>query len=181
MGKLEHKKNDRTFIEGITGDSWKAHFKNVLQSPHIIGNHSLLQNTAETAPLLDSEITREEIDFGAYILRHGKSPGIDNISNEMISCLLHAEPEIIVKLFNSILKNPRTINKWHTSVISPIYKKGTKSNPDNYRGISLLSCFSKFFCAIINQRLVDYVTNKRILSKAQLEFEYPGIEPQMHF
>ena len=91
----------------------------------------------------------------------------------MISCLLDAEPEIIVKLFNSILKNPRTINKWHVSMISPIYKMCTKSNPDNYRGISLLSCFSKFSCAIINQRLVNYVTNKRILSKAQLGF-VPG-------
>ena len=63
LGKLEHKKNDRTFIEGITGNSWKAHFKNVLQSPHIMGNHSLPRNSAEIAPL-DSEITREEIDLG---------------------------------------------------------------------------------------------------------------------
>ena len=53
-------------------------------------------------------------------------------------------------------------------MISPIHKNGFKSNPDNYRGISLLSCFSN--CAILNQRLLNYETKKKILSEGQLGF-----------
>ena len=172
LDKLEYKQNGKSFIQGITGENWKVHFKNVLQNPSQSENNILPENTTKIGPL-DYEITKEEIEFGAYVLRFGKSPGIDNISNEMISCLLDVKPEIIVKLFNSILKHPVTIHRWHTSIISPIHKKGSKMNPDNYRGISLLSCFSKFFCAILNKRLLDYVINKQILSKAQLGF-VPG-------
>ena len=45
--------------------------------------------------------------------------------------------------------------------------------PDNYRGISLISCFSKFFTAILNKRLLKFVEDNKILSRAQLGF-LPG-------
>ena len=172
VGKLEHKPSDKKFITGISGQNWKTHFKNLLQNPRLSKCNILPQNTSTVGPL-DAKITKEEIDLGAYVLRHGKSAGIDNISYEMISCLLKAKPDIIVTLFNSILKNPVVIHRWNTSMISPIHKGGSKSDPDNYRGISLLSCFSKYFCSILNQRLLNYVTKMKILSEGQLGF-VPG-------
>ena len=66
-----------------------------------------------------------------------------------------------------------TISKWHVSMISPIHKKGSKMNPDNYRGIFLLSCFSKIFTVILDNRLLKLVEDNKILSKAQLGF-LPG-------
>ena len=91
----------------------------------------------------------------------------------MISCLMNVKPEIIKKLFNAILKNPITIMAWHTSMISPIHKKGSKIDPDNYRGISLISCLAKFFLTILNQRLTKFVLERKILSKSQFGF-IPG-------
>ena len=142
MDKLEHKQNDKMFMQGISGERWNVHFKSVLQSKNK-NDGQLPKNTAELGTL-DHEITEEEVKLGAYILRNGKSPGMDCISNEMISCLLEVKPEMIRKLFNSILKQPTIISKWHISMIAPIHKNGSKMNPDNYRGISLLSCFAKF-------------------------------------
>ena len=132
----------------------------------------LPKNTVKNGRL-DFIFTKEEIELATYVLRRGKSPGLDNISYEMISCLFNTKPEIIVKLFNQILKNPANIEKWNTSMIFPIHKSGDKSNPDNYRGISLSSCFLKFFCAVLNQRLLDFVLAKNILSSSQLGF-VPG-------
>ena len=38
--------------------------------------------------------------------------------------------------------------------IIPLYKnKGSRMDPDNYRGITLLSCVGKLFTAAINERL----------------------------
>ena len=88
----------------------------------------------------------------------------------MIACLLIVKPEILRKLFNAILKNPITIEKWNTSLIFPLHKKGSKTDPDNYRGISLLSCFSKFFLAILNKRLAKFTIDNKILSSGQLGF-----------
>ena len=58
-------------------------------------------------------------------------------------------------------------------MITPVHKKGSKTNPDNYRGISLMSCFAKYFLAILNQRLLKFVIVNKILSKSQLGF-LPG-------
>ena len=171
LDKLENKSNNKSFLEGISGSSWERHFKGLLHDEHI-GNIKLPKNTVKNGHL-DFTFTKEEIELATYVLRRAKSPGLDNISYEMISCLFNTKPEIIVKLFNQILKNPANIEKWNTSMIFPIHKSGDKSNPDNYRGISISSCFLKFFCAVLNQRLLDFVLAKNILSSSQLGF-VPG-------
>ena len=88
----------------------------------------------------------------------------------MLTCLLHARPDILCNLFNALLKNPGEIDKWKTSMISPVYKTGSKINPDNYRAISLLSCFSKFFFSILNQRITKFAIEQNVFSKSQLGF-----------
>ena len=87
---------------------------------------------------LDYEITMDEVKLGAYILYNGKATGHDIISNEMLMSLLNMKPEAI-KALNVILQHPTVIPIWNTSMIVPIHKKGPKMNPENYRGISLLS------------------------------------------
>ena len=107
----------------------------------------------------------------------------------MLLCLYNVKPEIIKLLFNSILQNQMeyirnipitqkrlisfSLNKWSISVISPLHKKGSKLDPDNYRAISLLSCFGKFFLAILNQRITKFAIEQNIFSKGQLGF-LPG-------
>ena len=44
---------------------------------------------------------------------------------------------------------------------------------ENYRGISLLSCFGKLFLSILNKRITKYAIDNNILSKSQLGF-LPG-------
>ena len=132
------------------------------------------QNTSNTGPL-DCEISLEEIKLGAYILRKGKAPGYDRISNEMLSCLLKTRPSVFKKLFNSILGNSKALIMWNINYVEYFhyitsFKKGSKTKPENYRGISLLSCLGKFFSAILNQRLIKYINEKRILAKAHLGF-----------
>jgi len=45
--------------------------------------------------------------------------------------------------------------EWNNAVINPLHKKGDKSNPDNYRGISLLDCTYKIFSRIIYNRIKE--------------------------
>ena len=65
------------------------------------------------------------------------------------------------------------IPEWVIGLIVPIYKKGNKSEPENYRGVTLMSCLGKFFLSIINNRLMQYTIDKHILHKSQLGF-VPG-------
>ena len=173
LEKIDHNESNEIFKVAVPDEKWVSHFKSVLQSTQSLTEGNEIPSNSAERGTLDYEISNEEILRASYVLRKGKAAGIDCVSNEMISCLLLVKPENLEKLFNTILSNPTIITKWHISMISPIHKKGIKSNPDNYRGISLLSCLGKLFTAILNLRLMKYVEENNILSKAQLGF-LPG-------
>jgi hypothetical protein len=60
------------------------------------------------------------------------------------------------KLFNCILDTGFFPINWLSSVIVPIFKKGDNSDPNNYRGINLISNLCKLFTAILNSRLLNW-------------------------
>ena len=167
LDQLERKQNDTLFKQNISDKKWISHFKAVFQGSD--GTHILPKNTARIGAL-DYEITKEEIKLSAYVLRNGKASGYDRISNEMLICLFEERPEIFTKLFNALLQNPTSIDRWNISMINPIHKNGSKMDTDNYRGISLISCFGKFFFSILNKRITKFTIDKKILSKSQLGF-----------
>ena len=39
----------------------------------------------------------------------------------------------------------------------PIFKNGSYKDPNNYRGISIMSCLGTFVCAMVNQRLNAWI------------------------
>ena len=77
------------------------------------------------------------------------------------------------KLFNLILKSGIFPNEWCEGLITPIFKCGEKKDPTNYRGICVSSCLGKFFCAILNQKLLTFVKSKQLLHPSQIGF-LPG-------
>jgi len=56
------------------------------------------------------------------------------------------------------------------SIIKPIYKKGNKMNPINYRPISLLTSFSKVFEKALCIRLTEHLNTNKLLVGNQLGF-----------
>ena len=75
------------------------------------------------------------------------------------------------KLFNKILNSSHFPEAWSTGLIVPIYKnKGDRSDCNNYRGITLLSCLGKLFTSILNERLKQYCNVNNIISENQAGF-----------
>ena len=60
---------------------------------------------------------------------------------------------------------------WTIGLICPLYKKkGNPSNPNNYRGITLLSCLGKLFTAVLNERLTSYLEDNNMIGDEQAGF-----------
>ncbi len=91
-----------------------------------------------------------------------KSPGPDGIINEMLKSGQFYLVPILNKLFNQILNSGYFPTLWKKSLITNIYKEGSISEPNNYRGITLSSCLGKLFSLIMNFRLVEYLNAHNI-------------------
>ena len=110
---------------------------------------------------VDRDISMNEVE---EVVRNlvDKSPGIDGIGNECIKKAGHITIPLLCELFNKVLETGIFPESWCTAIIVPIHKSGSVNNPNNYRGIALLSCISKIFTKIINKRLITWanINNK---------------------
>ena len=119
---------------------------------------------------LDRPISATEIRDIIKSLKRGKSCGMDNLINEYLIETFDILSAHIVDLFNAILNSGCFPNEWSRSIIIPIHKKGDPKDVNNYRGISLVSCFSKVFTGVLNKRLNDWADSNSVLSDAQFGF-----------
>ena len=103
---------------------------------------------------INQPITESEILKKVKMLKNDKSPGSDSIVNEHIKSTIYMMLPIYTKLFNLILDTGIIPESCTIGVIKPIYKnKGDPKAPENYRPITLLSCFGKLFTLMIDSRL----------------------------
>jgi len=105
---------------------------------------------------LNREITRDEIDQSIKSFARGKASGEDGVIIEMIKSSQHIVMPYLCSLFNKVLFSGVYPTQWSKAILCPIYKKGLMSNPENFRGISLLPIVGKVFAKIINMRLVNW-------------------------
>jgi len=56
------------------------------------------------------------------------------------------------------------------SIIKLLHKKGVKTDPSNYRPISMLTAFSKVLEKVLQKRLVVYLNNNNLLNSRQFGF-----------
>merc|ERR1712035_97554 len=76
----------------------------------------------------------------------------------------------ITTLFESSLKQGRIPYQWKLADIIPIFKKGDKEVPLNYRPVSLNSIICKILERIIREQWVDYLERNRLISDKQFGF-----------
>ena len=106
---------------------------------------------------VDDYILEPEVLVAINRLKSRAASGSDEILPEMMKCTPHSLISHIVALFNSIFTQNKYPKIWSRSVVLPVYKEGDPSVSDNYRGISLTSCFSKVLTSIMTDRLNDWV------------------------
>ena len=161
----------RNTLSNISIECMYEHFKKLNDIPE---NGTLFDPSLVTHSInkeINKHFTVQEINALIKNLKNNKSCGIDNIINEFIKhCPLEMKLAI-TKIFNIVLDTGIIPKEWCISLIQPIFKnKGESGDPDNYRGISLISCFGKLFTMAINERLTNYLDNVGLIGDEQAGF-----------
>ena len=76
----------------------------------------------------------------------------------------------ILKLFNIVLRTGLFPEVWNEGLITPIFKSGDKTDPQNDRGICINSGVGKVLCSILNSRIIDFITEHHVLSNGLINW-----------
>ena len=110
-------------------------------------------------------------------LKPGKSAGPDNIPTWILKvCAIQIAP-ILQIIFTQTYNSGILPSDWLTANIIPVYKKGNKSLPVNYRPISLTSICCKIMEHIIFHSILDHLNKYDIINPNQHGFR-PGLSCQ---
>ena len=117
---------------------------------------------------LDRDFTLQEVREAIfYHLRFNKASGPDGICNEILKWGLEWLQQIILILFNQLWRKDLYPQMWNEIFLIPAFKGGSFSDPNNYRGIAVMSCLDKLFCILVNTRLYAWAEKNQKLSKWQ--------------
>ena len=147
----------------------KAHFEKIEREVNDIEKNNL--GAGEDG--LNGEILLEEVAQAVKKLKNGKASGFDNIVNEVIKYGGENVTRLIWRLCRRCFELEHIPQEWMKGVIFPIYKAGDCRDPNNYRGISLLSVVGKLYSSVLNRRLVDWSEKNNIILEEQGGFR-PG-------
>ncbi|CAB1107046.1 unnamed protein product [Ectocarpus sp. CCAP 1310/34] len=78
--------------------------------------------------------------------------------------------QLMVLLYRWVWKNECTPSRWREGVVVNLFKKGDKTDPGNYRGITLLNTVGKVFCKLLNDRIVGVLEKEHSISEGQAGF-----------
>ena len=119
-------------------------------------------------------VTEEEMNNLLKNLKPNKSPGTDEIHPHLLRECAKSLAKPMKYLFDLTMKYNVIPDEWKQAEIRPIYKKkGSKSDPSNYRPVSLTSVTCKLFEKVIKNKLCEHLISNNLLSPHQFGF-IPG-------
>ena len=122
------------------------------------------------ARLPDIQITPDDVTAVIDSLPDNKAPGPDSVSACILKHIVHSIGPLLCALFNRSLNESLFPSIWKMANVVPIFKKGSKSDPTNYRPVSLTSILSKVFERVVLKYLMPYLLDNDLITKSQSGF-----------
>ena len=113
---------------------------------------------------------REEIFKIVCDLHDKKSSGFDGIDNCLLKSIIIHVVDPIVHIMNLSISTGVVPDNMKIAKVVPVYKKGDKSDVNNYRPISLLTSISKVLERIIYNRTFRFLQSHDVFADYQFGF-----------
>ena len=103
-------------------------------------------------------------------LNRGKAQGPDEIPPRVIYELGRELSVPLSILFNKSLELGKIPVEWKNANVVAIFKKGTKSNPGNYRPVSLTCVSCKILESVIRDTIVEHMNDYNLSSSSSIPY-----------
>ena len=99
-----------------------------------------------------------------------KATALDKIPSKLLKLAADIVFPSLTHIFNESMRTGIFSSEWKLAKVSPIFKKGAKTDPNSYRPISVIPIVSKIFEKIIYDHLYAYLNNNNLLNNCQSGF-----------
>ena len=127
-------------------------------------------NNLTNASLLTCSIEKSDMEKALACLNQNKSPGPDNIHPHFLKNTSKSLAEPLFILFNKTMSEGIIPDDWKSAEVRPIFKKGDKSHPGNYRPVSLTSVVCKVMEGFVKKSLYNHLIDNNLLCNQQFGF-----------
>ena len=103
-------------------------------------------------------------------MKDNKSPGVDGIPPKLLKEIVEQISTPLAKLFNVSLEEGIGPSERKEATITPLFKKGSRNKPDNYRSVSLTTVVCKFLETLIRDQLVELLVKYKLINTSQNGF-----------
>ena len=113
-------------------------------------------------------------------LKEHKAAGPDEITTKLLKTLASELAPALELLYQATMKQGHIPDDWRQAKVAPIYKKGDRSFPENYRPVSLTSVLCKTAEHIVTSHIHQHLDKYNILTNAQHGFrKYRSTDTQL--
>ena len=134
-------------------------------------------NNVPTIEMKDQQDSYTEIEVNELTVRKklsklktNKSPGMDGMHPRVLRELQDEIAKPISLLINQTLETGSLPQDWRDALVTPIYKKEKKTEPCNYRPVSLTSLVCKIAESIIRDHMMNHISENYLLTDHQHSF-----------
>ena len=168
------KKKSKTNKDELNVNLFFEHFKRMSNSLRLEGDD--VNQSRENIDVninireLDAPISVIEIMNTIKPLKRNKSQDLENnVADFFIECNDFISPYLCI-IYNEIFNSGSYPEAWSKGIIIPIFKKGDKHDPANYRAITLVNIMSKIFSLCLRNRINKWCENENVFSESQFGF-----------
>ena len=99
-----------------------------------------------------------------------KASGLDNISARLLKEASPIVTRSLTFIINLSITTGIFPNAWKRARVSPIFKEDLRTDPNNYRPISVLPVVSKLIERVVFNQLYEYLNDNNLLPESQSGF-----------
>ena len=116
------------------------------------------QNSFKFSPVGEEDILKSLLSLNV-----SKATGLDGLSARFLNDGANQISSAIAHIINLSLYSGRIPDDMKTARVVPLYKKNSKSEPGNYRPVSILTVMSKILEKTVHKQLENYLRSEKLL------------------